>query len=62
MSNKKIPNQDTRVRHLARMRELNKRMDQHIVDLDELNALLEENWRKQRRSILAQQTVTSSNE
>ncbi|MEO0011699.1 MAG: hypothetical protein RLZZ535_88 [Cyanobacteriota bacterium] len=62
MSNKKIPNQDTRVRHLAKMRELNKRMDQHIVDLDELNALLEENWRKQRRSILAQQTVTSSNE
>jgi uncharacterized protein YqiB (DUF1249 family) len=57
-----IPNQETRVRHLARMRELNKRMDQHIVDLNELNALLEENWRKQRRSILAQQTVTSSNE
>ena len=62
MSNKKIPNQDTRVRHLARMRELNKRMDKHIIDLEELNALLEGNWRKQRRSILAHQIVTPSNE
>jgi macrodomain Ter protein organizer (MatP/YcbG family) len=49
MSDIKIPNQETRVRHLARMRELNKRMDKHIIDLDELNARLEENLRKQRR-------------
>jgi hypothetical protein len=62
MSNQNIPNQDTRVRHLARMRELNKRMDKHIIDLEELNVLLEGNWRKQRRNIVEQQIVAPSNE
>jgi hypothetical protein len=66
MSDMKIPNQETRVRHLARMRELNKRMDKHIIDLDELNARLEDNLRKQRRRIFddgeTQQITSSSNE
>lgn len=38
------------------MRELNKRMDKHIIDLEELNAFLEENWRKQRRNIVERAT------
>ncbi|HEY9769495.1 MAG TPA: hypothetical protein V6C71_13535 [Coleofasciculaceae cyanobacterium] len=61
-----IPNEETRVRHLAKMRELNRRMDKHIIDLDELNARLEENLREQRRKIFnggeTQQITTSSNE
>jgi macrodomain Ter protein organizer (MatP/YcbG family) len=64
--NMKIPNQETRVRHLARMRELNKRMDKHIIDLDELNARLDDNLRKQRRRFFdggeTQQITSSSNE
>ncbi|MEY2833357.1 MAG: hypothetical protein RLZZ574_2616 [Cyanobacteriota bacterium] len=66
MSDMRLPNQETRVRHLARMRELNKRMDKHIIDLDELNARLEENLRKQRRRIFnsdqTQQIAASSND
>ncbi|WP_319423528.1 hypothetical protein [Pleurocapsa sp. FMAR1] len=61
-----IPNEETRVRHLAKMRELNRRMDKHIIDLDELNARLEENLREQRRRIFnggeTQQITASSNE
>ena len=53
MSNKsRILPKEIRMRHLAKMRELNKCMDKHIIDLDELNARLEENLRKQRRRIL----------
>ena len=33
------------------MQELSRRTDKHIIDLDELNAGLEENLRKQRRRI-----------
>jgi hypothetical protein len=66
MSDMRIPNQETRVRHLVRMRELNKRMDKHIIDLDELNARLEDNLREQRRIIFhgdeTQQITASSNE
>lgn len=51
MSDTRIPKQKIRMRHLAKMRELNKRMDRHIIDLDELNTRLEENLCKQRRRI-----------
>lgn len=37
----KIPDAETRARSVAKMRELVKRMDAHILDLDELNARLE---------------------
>jgi hypothetical protein len=41
MSNQpRIPNSETRARHIAKLAELNKRMDEHILDLDELNAKL----------------------
>ena len=52
MSNQlRIPAPETRVRHIAKLRELNRRMDKHIMDLDELNALLEAEMREQRRRI-----------
>ncbi len=52
MSNQpKIPNLETRARHIAKLRELNRRMDKYIMDLDELNALLEAALREQRRRI-----------
>jgi hypothetical protein len=47
----RIPTPETRARHIAKLRELNKRMDKHIMDLDELNALLEAELREQRRWI-----------
>lgn len=47
----KIPPPEIRARHIAKLRELNRRMDKHILDLDELNALLEANLREQRRRI-----------
>lgn len=46
-----IPAKETRARHIAQLRELNIRMDKHIMDLDELNALLEADLREQRRRI-----------
>ncbi len=52
MSNQpRIPAKETRARHIAKLRELNIRMDKHIMDLDELNALLEADLREQRRRI-----------
>jgi len=47
----KIPAPETRVRHIAKLRELNQRMDEHILDLDELNASLEADLRKQQRQL-----------
>lgn len=47
----KIPSPETRAYHIAKLRELNRRMDKHIIDLDELNAFLEANLREQRRQI-----------
>lgn len=42
MSNQpRIPAPETRARSVAKLRELVKRMDAHITDLDELNARLE---------------------
>lgn len=42
MSNeRKIPDAETRARSVSNLRELVKRMDRHIADLDELNAQLE---------------------
>ena len=42
MSNeRKIPDANTRVHSVNKLRELVKRMDGHIADLDELNAQLE---------------------
>lgn len=42
MSNeRKIPDANTRAHSVNKLRELVKRMDRHIVDLDELNAQLE---------------------
>lgn len=50
MSNQpRIPDPETRARHIAKLSELNKRMDGHILDLDELNAQLAMDLCKQRR-------------
>lgn len=52
MSNQpRIPDPETRVRHIARLSELNKRMDRHILDLDELNARLAMDLCEQRRQM-----------
>ncbi len=40
-SERKIPDAETRARSVNNLRELVKRMDRHIADLDELNAQLE---------------------
>jgi hypothetical protein len=64
MNNKaKIPDAETRARSVATMRELIKRMDKHIADLDYINARLEEDfynspygqYRKRREERLAAQ-------
>lgn len=47
----RMPSPEIRARHIAKLRELNRRMDKHILDLDDLNALLEANLREQRRRI-----------
>ncbi|GFE71359.1 hypothetical protein [Chroococcus sp. FPU101] len=45
MSNQpQIPDKATIDRHVATMRELIKRMDKHIADLDYINARLEEDF------------------
>ncbi len=50
MSNQpQIPDPETRSRHIAKLRELVRRMDGHILDLDELNAKLEAELLDQRR-------------
>jgi len=52
MSNQsRIPTKETRARHIAKLRELNRRMDKHIMDLDELSAFLETELRERRRRI-----------
>jgi hypothetical protein len=52
MSNQpRIPYPETRARHIAKLRDLNKRMDKHILDLDELNAKLEIERLEQRRKM-----------
>ncbi len=45
----RIPDPETRARHIAKLRELDKRMDGHILDLDELNAQLAMDLCQQRR-------------
>ena len=47
----KIPSPEIRARHISKLRELNKRMDKHILDMDELNAQLEANLREQYRKM-----------
>jgi hypothetical protein len=47
----RIPAPETRARHIAKLRELNSLMDEHIMDLDELNVLLEAQLREQCRRI-----------
>jgi len=50
MSNQpRIPDPETRARHIAKLRDINRRMDKHILDLDELNAKLEADLLEQRR-------------
>ena len=50
MSNEpRIPDAETRSRHIAKLRELVRRMDGHILDLDELNAQLAADLAKQHR-------------
>ena len=50
MSNQpRIPDPETRARHIAKLSELNRRMDAHILDLDELNAKLKMDLYEQRR-------------
>ncbi|MUL36947.1 hypothetical protein [Gloeocapsopsis dulcis] len=42
MSNQpRVPNLETRVKSVSKLRELVKRMDIHILDLEELNSRLE---------------------
>lgn len=66
MSDTRIPPIEVRIGHLVKMQELNRRMDKHIMDLDELNARLEEKLRQQRRRIVdggaTQPMPLSSNE
>jgi len=47
----RIPDPETRARHIAKLRDLNRRMDKHILDLDELNSQLETDLLEQRRRI-----------
>ncbi|HEY9873681.1 MAG TPA: hypothetical protein V6D12_09595 [Candidatus Obscuribacterales bacterium] len=47
----RIPDPETRARHIAKLRDLNRRMDKHILDLDELNSQLETELLEQRRRI-----------
>ncbi len=47
----KIPDPQTRASHIAKLRELNKRMDKHILDLDGLNSRLEIDLLEQRKQI-----------
>ncbi|MFB2972083.1 hypothetical protein ACE1CD_24250 [Aerosakkonema sp. BLCC-F183] len=50
MSNEpRMPDAETRARHIAKLRELVKRMDANILDLDELNAKLAMDLVEQRR-------------
>ncbi|MCL1467329.1 hypothetical protein [Argonema galeatum] len=50
MSNEpRIPDAETRARHITKLQELVRRMDGHILDLDELNAKLEADLVEQRR-------------
>ncbi|PSB04455.1 hypothetical protein [Merismopedia glauca] len=37
----RIPDLETRVRHLTKLRQLSECMDRHLADLDELNARLQ---------------------
>jgi hypothetical protein len=48
-SEPRLPDQETIDRHIAKLRELVKRMDGHILDLDELNAQLAADLAKQKR-------------
>ena len=45
----RLPDQETIDRHTAKLQELVRRMDGHILDLDELNAKLEGDLVEQRR-------------
>ncbi len=47
----KIPSSEIRARHISKLRELNRRMDKHILDMDELSAQLEADLREQRRKM-----------
>ncbi|MBV8884346.1 MAG: hypothetical protein JO235_10175 [Chroococcidiopsidaceae cyanobacterium CP_BM_RX_35] len=47
----RIPVPEIRASHIAKLRELNRYMDEHIMNLDELNALLEVELCEQRRRI-----------
>lgn len=47
----KISALETRVRHLTKLRELNQRMDEHILDLEQLNASLEADLQEQQRRL-----------
>jgi len=50
MSNEpRMPDAETRARHIAKLREFVRRMDAHILDLDELNAILATDLAKQKR-------------
>lgn len=45
----RIPDPETRAGHIAKLSELNKRMDGHILDLDQLNAQLAMDLCEQKR-------------
>jgi hypothetical protein len=51
-SQPRIPDSQTRARHIAKLRELVERMDGHIADLDALNARLEEDYQNSPLGIL----------
>ena len=63
MSNQpRIPDPETRARHIAKLSELNKRMDGHILDLDELNAQLAMDLCVQRRRMYSRRGGVQTND
>lgn len=57
----RIPDPETRARHIAKLRELDKRMDGHILDLDQLNAQLAMDLWEQRRRMYSKRDGVQSN-
>ena len=63
MSNQpRIPDLETRARHIPKLSELNKRMDGHILDLDELNAQLAMDLCEQRRRMYSKRDGVQTND
>ncbi|MDB9512828.1 hypothetical protein PN499_16690 [Kamptonema animale CS-326] len=53
----KIPDPETRARHIAKLKELCERWDKHIADLDTLSDRLEEEYQKSPLAELHRRTT-----